>query len=214
MLDTDKRLLFDAWKETVNVQMHFNDLELRIRNYAFVLTGAFLALGGYALREGDVVEIFGVKIAAASLVVLVAVIPVFAFRMMDLHWYHPLLMGAVKEGGKLETALTAAGIEISLGDNISKSSGMPRWILGEPRKLSDEDVENENYPTGSTIYEKDGANYARKFGRTWRSFRSEHKMRYFYRLLFFSLISASLALSVPLWVHGIEAEADDGVELG
>ncbi|MEM1398025.1 MAG: hypothetical protein AAGH38_11345, partial [Pseudomonadota bacterium] len=57
MTNEDKALLLSAWKQTVDVQMHFNDLELRIRNFAFVLTGAFLALGGYALRDGGQIAI-------------------------------------------------------------------------------------------------------------------------------------------------------------
>jgi hypothetical protein len=31
----------EIWKKTVDVQQHFNDLELRIRNFALAVLGAF-----------------------------------------------------------------------------------------------------------------------------------------------------------------------------
>ena len=34
----------EIWKKIVDVQQHFNDLELRIRNFALIVTGAFLVL--------------------------------------------------------------------------------------------------------------------------------------------------------------------------
>jgi hypothetical protein len=31
----------EIWKKIVDVQQHFNDLELRVRNFALIVTGAF-----------------------------------------------------------------------------------------------------------------------------------------------------------------------------
>ena len=33
----------EVWKTTVDVQKHFNELELKIRNFAITVVGAFLA---------------------------------------------------------------------------------------------------------------------------------------------------------------------------
>ena len=41
----------DAWKTTVSVQQHFNDLELRVRNFAITFMTAVLGLVGLALKE-------------------------------------------------------------------------------------------------------------------------------------------------------------------
>jgi hypothetical protein len=81
----------EIWKKIVDVQQHFNDLELRIRNYALIVTGAFLGLGGYAIKDAGTINVFGVELSVAALVVLSAIIPLFAFYFMDRLWYHRLL---------------------------------------------------------------------------------------------------------------------------
>ncbi|WBO58039.1 hypothetical protein GT370_12285 [Acidocella sp. MX-AZ03] len=40
----------EIWKKIVDVQQHFNDLELRIRNFALIITGAFLGMGDMRLQ--------------------------------------------------------------------------------------------------------------------------------------------------------------------
>jgi hypothetical protein len=35
------KLAVEAWKKTVDVQQHFNDLELRVRNFAITFTAGF-----------------------------------------------------------------------------------------------------------------------------------------------------------------------------
>src|SRR4051812_47094932 len=88
----------ELWKKVVDVQMHFNDLQLRVRTLAFTVTAAFLALGGYALKDAGPLGIFNVHIPLAAVVIFSAVVPVFAFYFMERWWYHPLLAGAVFEG--------------------------------------------------------------------------------------------------------------------
>lgn len=48
----------EIWKKIVEVQQHFDDLELRIRNFALIVTGAFLGLGGYAIKDGGIINAF------------------------------------------------------------------------------------------------------------------------------------------------------------
>jgi hypothetical protein len=49
--DDRNRVLIEAWKQTIQVQQHFNDLELRIRNYAITLLGALFGVAAYAFKE-------------------------------------------------------------------------------------------------------------------------------------------------------------------
>lgn len=42
----------DAWKQTVQVQQHFNDIELRIRNFAITLLLATLGAAGVTMKDG------------------------------------------------------------------------------------------------------------------------------------------------------------------
>jgi len=112
----------EIWKKIVDVQQHFNDLELRIRNFALVVTGAFLGLGGYAIRDGGIINAFGWEVSISGLVVLSAIVPLLAFYFMDRLWYHRLLDGAVQAGIEAENALKALGYNVDLGSKISAKS--------------------------------------------------------------------------------------------
>jgi len=117
----------EIWKKIVDVQQHFNDLELRIRNFALVVTGAFLGLGGYAIKDGGVVSLFGHEVSIAGLVVFSAILPLLAFYLMDRFWYHRLLDGSVKAGVDAENALKTLGYKVDLGSQISTASPFVLW---------------------------------------------------------------------------------------
>ncbi|MGB3684156.1 MAG: hypothetical protein WA990_16885, partial [Rubrobacteraceae bacterium] len=56
-------LTLEQWKKVVEVQQHFNDLELRIRNFALIITGAFLAFGGGTASTGVISQsAFGISV--------------------------------------------------------------------------------------------------------------------------------------------------------
>jgi hypothetical protein len=120
----------EIWKKIVDVQQHFNDLELRIRNFALIVTGAFLGLGGYAIRDGGTIVAFGWEVSVAGLVVLSAIFPLLAFYFMDRLWYHRLLDGAVQAGIEAEAALKDLGYKVGLGSSISAKSPFTLWISG------------------------------------------------------------------------------------
>lgn len=120
----------EIWKKIVDVQQHFNDLELRIRNFALIVTGALLGFGGYAIKDGGIISVFGVKMTVAGLVVLSAILPLFAFYFMDRLWYHRLLEGSVQAGIEAETILKDLGYKVDLGKKISINSPFILWIIG------------------------------------------------------------------------------------
>ena len=117
----------EIWKKIVDVQQHFNDLELRIRNFALIVTGAFLGLGGYAIKDAGMINAFGVTVSVAGLVVFSAIVPLFAFYLMDRLWYHRLLDGAVTAGKDAESALKELGYKVDLGSKISEHSPFTLW---------------------------------------------------------------------------------------
>src|SRR3954454_5849013 len=88
----------DLWKQTVEVQQHFNDLEWRIRGLA--LTAATFALGASAVAAKDGTKFHGVSLGAG--VLIAGLILWFGFYFVDRYWYHPLLIGSVKHGEELE----------------------------------------------------------------------------------------------------------------
>lgn len=191
----------DIWKKVVDVQMHFNDLQLRVRSLAFTVTAAFLALGGYALKDAGAITVFSAHIPLAAVIVFSAVIPVLAFYFMERWWYHPLLMGAVIEGSSLEAKLRKEGVPLDLGGNISRASGIQNWWIGEKRKFTQEDIRKNAILKDKPTVTTEGGFYVKRWWPlrtiklfTWRTFRSFHKMAVFYWLLVFSLVGVGLAL--------------------
>lgn len=118
----------EIWKKIVDVQQHFNDLELRIRNFALIVTGAFLGLGGYAIKDGGVVKLLGFEVSIAGLVVVSAIFPLAAFYFMDRLWYHRLLDGSVYAGIEAENALKDLGYRVDLGSKIKGHSPFKLWL--------------------------------------------------------------------------------------
>ena len=126
----------EIWKKIVDVQQHFNDLELRIRNFALIVTGAFLGLGGYAIKDGGVTKVLGVEVSIAGLVVFSAIVPLFAFYFMDRLWYHRLLDGSVQACIEAESALKNLGYKVDLGSKISEHSPFTLWLTKKVRVRS------------------------------------------------------------------------------
>lgn len=122
----------EIWKKIVDVQQHFNDLELRIRNFALIVTGAFLGLGGYAIKDAGVVKLFGLEVSIAGLVVVSAIFPLAAFYFMDRLWYHRLLDGSIYAGIDAETALKDLGYKVDLGSRIKEHSPFTLWFTKRP----------------------------------------------------------------------------------
>jgi len=123
-----------VWQQTIQVQEHFNDLEMRIRNFALTLLVAVLAATGVVLQDGN-------KTLAAMLIVG-ALISWAAFYVMDRWWYHPLLRGAVAHAIKLETQIApqipGIGLTTAIADashtvirgKVRDSTTKMRWFYG------------------------------------------------------------------------------------
>lgn len=112
----------DIWKKVVDVQQHFNDLEMRIRNFAITVVGVLIASVGFTYQYNLKANIFGFKFAAGLGLIVAAGIVWLGFFLMDRFWYHILLRGAVKHGLKIEKSLMDSLPAISLGTTISEES--------------------------------------------------------------------------------------------
>jgi len=114
------------WEKAVDVQQHFNDIGWRIRALGLtVLTFTFGATG-FTYANSDYVRIGTASVTPAVLVPLVGIFLWISFWFTDAGWYHKLLIGAVKDGIRLERLLTEHGIEAGLGGAIGRES--PIWI--------------------------------------------------------------------------------------
>ncbi len=94
--------IIDIWKTSLEVQQHFNDLELQIRNFAVTLLVAVLGATAFALKEHYAISIFGSTFSLAVAICLAGVPGLLGFYFMDRHWYHRLLIGSVKQAISIE----------------------------------------------------------------------------------------------------------------
>lgn len=123
---TDKERLsaaLEIWKKTVEVQQHFNDLSLRIRNFAITVLGGVFGVAGLILKDAPTSNV-------PAIVVLAGVFLCAAFYLMDALWYHKLLKGSVTAGISAEEQLQRlTGLKVSLGTDISIASVVTTWQI-------------------------------------------------------------------------------------
>lgn len=126
--DDDTRIvLLDGWKKAVDVQQHFNDLEMRIRGLAVTVAGAFLGVTAFSVEKGLKVDIVGRSFDLAVVLLVGASLSVAAFWLLDHLHYHRLLRGAVASGVGFEKALSEYAPEFNLGGHISDYSPFRLW---------------------------------------------------------------------------------------
>lgn len=121
--------VIDIWKTSIDVQQHFNDLELRIRNFAVTLLVAIVGATAFSLKERYVVSMGGISFPLAAAVLCAGIIGWLAFYFMDMHWYHRLLLGSVKHTLKIEKERAVTKPELGLSRAIGDESPWPLWGL-------------------------------------------------------------------------------------
>jgi hypothetical protein len=128
----------EIWKKVVDVQQHFNDLEMRIRNFAVTILGALFGAAGLALSRDIKIDVGGVDFPLGLFFLLAALVTWSAFWFMDRHWYHRLLYGAVKHGMKVENSIKMAVPEIALTQSIGEESPIQlrAWKIRSPAKIN------------------------------------------------------------------------------
>ncbi|WP_345880460.1 SH3 domain-containing protein [Shewanella algae] len=116
------KLLIEYWKQTSNVQQHFNDVSMKLRNFAVVVFSGFLTGIGLSIHNSIYIDINGHKVSAAVFFAIVGMIATQLIHFMDTYWYHAFLKGAVSSSTKIEEEIDKIlGIE-SLSSRISKNS--------------------------------------------------------------------------------------------
>lgn len=134
--DASKRKdIIDVWKTTVDVQKHFNELGMKVRQFALTVITAVFAGAAISMREGTTVLVGGTSLPLAVFI-LFGGIPAWAgFWFMDRFWYHRLLLGSVQHGELIENRMRKTLPEIALAGSIRRASGVKvvyglGWLLG------------------------------------------------------------------------------------
>ena len=117
--------VIEIWKKVVDVQQHFNDIELRIRNFAITLFAAVISAAAFCVREGLELHVGPWTVPVASCIALAGALAWFLFYMMDQHWYHVFLRAAVDHAKVIEARWGSSHPEMRLSTAISERSGFP-----------------------------------------------------------------------------------------
>lgn len=125
-----------VWDRTIEVQQHFNDIEITIRNYALTLFTAIIAGIGYLLEKRIDIVFHHYIIPSSSIAALIGVLIMCSFYYMDKYWYHKLLKGAVVHAVHMEGAIKADIPEIILTSTIGDYSPMKifHWTFKSEKK--------------------------------------------------------------------------------
>jgi len=130
-------IIVDLWKKSVDVQQHFNDLELRIRNYAVTLLVAVLGATAFAMKEHLTFSLWSINFSLGVPLLGAGLIGWLSFYSLDRWGYHRLLYGAVKHGRYIEERLARTLPEITLARAIGRESPIKiwRWTIHSARKI-------------------------------------------------------------------------------
>ena len=122
MTEDERDAYIEMWKQTIDVQKHFNDIELRIRGLALTVLTFVLGGASVAVRNGTTVSLDGFRLQLGTLILVLGIFLWLTFYFVDQVWYHRLLVGAVLHGQKLEDELRAVLPAAGLTHQISESS--------------------------------------------------------------------------------------------
>lgn len=127
--DTNNPLLdnlTDAWKTVVEVQQHFNDIEMRIRALCLTLLSTLFGAASYFYHQSTTAGGFNPLITPYLLAIALAIVLLFWF--MDVCWYHVFLRGSVDAGERLEKKMQDEGFPLDLTRSISQRSEQGRVL--------------------------------------------------------------------------------------
>lgn len=119
--------ILEVWKKTVEVQQHFNDIAIKIRNLAVTVLAALLSAAALSLKADMATIGPAPGTPLASYLLGAALVAWVGFYMMDRFWYHRLLIGAVRHGEAIEKKWGDAIPGIELACTIRKESAIHLW---------------------------------------------------------------------------------------
>jgi hypothetical protein len=117
-----KSLVLEAWKQTVSVQMHFNEICMSLRNIAITMLAGAVGLAAFSAKENIQMTAMGITIPIGAVVALAGLIGWAAFYGMDVHWYHSFLGGAGTHAGRIEERWRKHLPEFMLSSQIREDS--------------------------------------------------------------------------------------------
>ena len=117
----NRQLIVTAYTKVIDVQMHFNEMVMRVRNIAVTLILAVFGAAAYSIQQ----PYFIGSIHIAALIIAFGLAAWASLWVMDLSHFHLLLRGAVKKSTDIENAYGNDEVlknVLGMTKEISKSS--------------------------------------------------------------------------------------------
>jgi hypothetical protein len=134
--DERAKQVIDVWKTIVGVQMHFNEIGMRVRGLFVTILVALFASIGFLLDKKLSLQIWRINIQFATIVPIFGIFGTMLFYLIDRYWFHRLLKGSVNHAIKIEKKYGAQLPELSLSDEIGKESFFfPKGVLWLAAKM-------------------------------------------------------------------------------
>lgn len=116
------KLKVDIWETVIDVQKHFNELEMKVRNFGVLILSAFIGAISVSFNASISLNVLNYSLPVASMLAFGASIVWMLFYFVDVYWYHPLLLGAVKKGMALESEIAVDLVNVDLTKTIGDNS--------------------------------------------------------------------------------------------
>jgi hypothetical protein len=99
-------LLLQEWKQVTDMQMHFNDMIIRMRTLAVSVVISVFGAAGLAIGQFQdrFIRIAGEEIHVAAIVVAFGLVLWLTIFTVDYGYYYKLLIGAVRRGWQIDDA--------------------------------------------------------------------------------------------------------------
>ncbi len=170
-------LKIEIWKRSIETQMHFAELSIKMRQIGLTLAGATIALAVVLYRTGSgysfKVPYYDFLIPVGTILLLTAAVILLAARIIDVGVYHRMLRGAVKFNELHEQSLDIdMEWQSGLTESISAYSRYKKPILLEERG-------------------KDGSHWTSENSRRLAG----NRINYFYWICISALVFMAIALA-------------------
>ena len=104
--------ILEEWKHVTNVQMHFNEMIIRMRTLAVSVVITVFGAAGFAIaaHRDQFVRVFERDIHASAFVVTFGLVLWLTIFIIDYWYYYKLLLGSVRRGYEIDAAFWNSNI--------------------------------------------------------------------------------------------------------
>lgn len=128
----ETKLILEEWKTVIQVQMHFNDMIMKMRTTGISVVLAVFGAAAYSLQYDKLyLTISGYSFHASVLVILFGLGMLVGVFCLDYFYYYKMLIGAVKRGYEIDEAYKNRQVD---GCKIFGMTTMIRDEIGKPGK--------------------------------------------------------------------------------